>query len=162
MGHVCFCHHLASAYVVHFIVNYGKKTGPISSEVGWNLILSGDISFTSFLELLATWWLDINNLLFVKDLLFRPSLIASLLPIDRLKMWSLMLPKIFNKCNDLRWRAWGTEPRKKHSNPIWLYGFWVEDYFFFFLFSSPDPKSHVRYCHHLASIRRPSVNFFIF
>ena len=24
-----------------------------------------------------------------------------------------------------------------------------------FLFSSPDPKSHVRYCHHLASVVRP-------
>jgi len=31
------------------------------------------------------------------------------------------------------------------------------------LFSSPDPKGHVSYCHHLASVvRRPSVNFFIF
>ena len=44
------------------------------------------------------------------------------------------------------------------------------------LFSSPDPKGHVRYCHHLASVvrpssvvrrpssvvRRPSVNFSYF
>jgi hypothetical protein len=29
-------------YVVHLIVYYGKKTEPISSEVGWNLILSRD------------------------------------------------------------------------------------------------------------------------
>jgi hypothetical protein len=30
-------------------------------------------------------------------------------------------------------------------------------------FSSPDPKGHVRYCHHLASVvRRPSVNFSYF
>jgi hypothetical protein len=28
-------------------------------------------------------------------------------------------------------------------------------------FSSPDPKGHVRYCHHLA-VRRPSVNFSYF
>jgi hypothetical protein len=41
-------------YVVHLIVYYGKKTEPISSEVGWNLILSRDMSFSSFLELLAT------------------------------------------------------------------------------------------------------------
>jgi len=25
------------------------------------------------------------------------------------------------------------------------------------IFSSPDPKGHVRYCHHLASVVRPSV-----
>ena len=32
---------------------------------------------------------------------------------------------------------------------------------FSFIFSSPDPKVHVRYCHHLASgVCRPSVNFF--
>ena len=31
------------------------------------------------------------------------------------------------------------------------------------VFSSPDPKGHVRYCHHLASVvRRPSVNFSYF
>jgi hypothetical protein len=38
-----------------------------------------------------------------------------------------------------------------------------------YIFSSPDPKGHVRYCHHLASVvrpssvvRRPSVNFSYF
>ena len=36
-------------------------------------------------------------------------------------------------------------------------------WFVVIFFSSPDPKGHVRYCHHLASVvRRPSVNFSYF
>ena len=46
---------------------------------------------------------------------------------------------------------------------LWFFGFWfyclqtLLDYLAFqsFVFSSPDPKGHVRYCHHLASVVRP-------
>jgi len=40
---------------------------------------------------------------------------------------------------------------------IYIYIFWqfLWDLIPISLFSSPDPKSHVRYCHHLASVVRP-------
>jgi hypothetical protein len=39
----------------------------------------------------------------------------------------------------------------------------IYELYVYVFFSSPDPKGHVRYCHHLASVvRRPSVNFSYF
>ena len=44
-------------------------------------------------------------------------------------------------------------------NLICAYNFYI---ILEYLFSSPDPKGHVRYCHHLASVvRRPSLTFHI-
>ena len=38
--------------------------------------------------------------------------------------------------------------------------FTLSQIFYLSLFSSPDPKGHVRYCHHLASIRPLTFSYF--
>jgi hypothetical protein len=40
--------------------------------------------------------------------------------------------------------------------PFCIYGFWLPLWYLQTIFGSPDPKGHVSYCHHLASV----VNFF--
>jgi hypothetical protein len=83
---------------------------------------------------------------------------APWLPWQRLPFWIFSTPK---NCHTLYgWYSYKVS---------WSLMKGIPKFFKSPFFSSPDPKGHVRYCHHLASVvrpssvvRRPSVNFSYF